>query len=173
MCTNLTKFHLTPKRHSLRWRFWTLGKFLKIQIYLIFFLILLWTRFFQEVCGDIYIYIYYFFLDEVKKRYGIIKISANFEQALGNCEWSNFCLKLPKIAQIYQNLPKDETLKFHQKSIKIPLYRRGNRACFHRLDFQSKNFSYAIFIVKKRPLYVNFSKSLVEIDDFLKVLHLA
>jgi hypothetical protein len=30
------------------------------------------------------------------------------------------------------------------------------RACFHRLDFQSKNFSYAIFIVKKRPLYVNF-----------------
>jgi hypothetical protein len=25
------------------------------------------------------------------------------------------------------------------------------------LDFQSKNLSYAIFIVKKRPLYVNFS----------------
>jgi hypothetical protein len=25
------------------------------------------------------------------------------------------------------------------------------------LDFQSKNFSYAIFIVKKWPLYVNFS----------------
>jgi hypothetical protein len=25
------------------------------------------------------------------------------------------------------------------------------------LDFQSKNVSYAIFIVKKRPLYVNFS----------------
>jgi hypothetical protein len=29
--------------------------------------------------------------------------------------------------------------------------------CFHRLDFQSKNISYAIFIVKKWPLYVNFS----------------
>jgi hypothetical protein len=28
---------------------------------------------------------------------------------------------------------------------------------FHHLDFQSKNFSYAIFIVKKWPLYVNFS----------------
>jgi hypothetical protein len=36
--------------------------------------------------------------------------------------------------------------------------RRSSRACFHRSDFQSKNFSYAIFIVnKKRPLYVNFS----------------
>jgi hypothetical protein len=34
--------------------------------------------------------------------------------------------------------------------------RRGTRACYH-LDFQSKNFSYAIFIVKRRPLYVNFS----------------
>jgi hypothetical protein len=33
----------------------------------------------------------------------------------------------------------------------------GTRACFHHLDFQSKNFSYAIFIIKKRPLYVNFS----------------
>jgi hypothetical protein len=31
------------------------------------------------------------------------------------------------------------------------------RACFHHSDFQSKNFLYAIFIVKKRPLYVNFS----------------
>jgi hypothetical protein len=30
-------------------------------------------------------------------------------------------------------------------------------AYFYRSDFQSKNFSYAIFIVKKRPLYVNFS----------------
>jgi hypothetical protein len=52
------------------------------------------------------------------------------------------------------------------------MYRRGTRACFHRSDFQSKNFSYAIFIVKKRPLYVNFSIPLVEIDDFLKVPHL-
>jgi hypothetical protein len=37
------------------------------------------------------------------------------------------------------------------------MYRRGTRACFHRSDFQSKNFSYAIFIVKNRPLNVNFS----------------
>jgi hypothetical protein len=34
---------------------------------------------------------------------------------------------------------------------------RGTRACICRLDFQSKIFSYAIFIVKKGPLYVNFS----------------
>jgi hypothetical protein len=37
------------------------------------------------------------------------------------------------------------------------MYTRGTGARFHRLDFQSKNFSYVIFIVKKRPLYVNFS----------------
>jgi hypothetical protein len=74
------------------------------------------------------------------------------------------CPKLPKTAQICQNLPKDETLKFYQKSrslyfskIKISTCRGGTRACFYRLDFQSKNFSYAIFIVKEWPLYVNFS----------------
>jgi hypothetical protein len=33
----------------------------------------------------------------------------------------------------------------------------STRACSHRSDFQSKKFSYAIFIVKKWPLYVNFS----------------
>jgi hypothetical protein len=33
----------------------------------------------------------------------------------------------------------------------------GTMACFHRLGFLSKNFSYAIFIIKQRPLYVNFS----------------
>jgi hypothetical protein len=37
------------------------------------------------------------------------------------------------------------------------MYRAGTRACFPRLDFQSKSFSYALLIVKKRPLYVNFS----------------
>jgi hypothetical protein len=52
------------------------------------------------------------------------------------------------------------------------MYRGGSKACFHRLDFQCNNFSYAIFIVKKRPLFVNFSIPLVEIDDFLKVPHL-
>jgi hypothetical protein len=36
----------------------------------------------------------------------------------------------------------------------------GTRACFRHSDFQSKKFSYAIFIVKNRPLYVNFSISL-------------
>jgi hypothetical protein len=29
---------------------------------------------------------------------------------------AQICPKLPKTAKIYQNLPKDETLKFHQKS---------------------------------------------------------
>jgi hypothetical protein len=64
---------------------------------------------------------------------------------------------LPKTAEICHNLPKGETLKYHQKSrfqcfseIKISTCKRGTRACFHCSDFQSKNFSYAIFIVKKR-----------------------
>jgi hypothetical protein len=35
--------------------------------------------------------------------------------------------------------------------------RESTRTCFYSLDFQSKIFSYAIFIVKKRPLYVNLS----------------
>jgi hypothetical protein len=37
------------------------------------------------------------------------------------------------------------------------MYRGSTRACFHHLDFQFKNVAYAIFIVKKRPLYVNLS----------------
>jgi hypothetical protein len=76
---------------------------------------------------------------------------------------AQICPKLPKTAKICQNLPKYETLKFRQKSrfqcfskIKNFMCRGGTRTCFHRLDFQSKNFSYAIFIVKKWPLYVNF-----------------
>jgi hypothetical protein len=52
------------------------------------------------------------------------------------------------------------------------MYRRDTKACFYCLDFQSKNFSYAIFIVKKWPFYMNYNIPLVEIDDFLKVLHL-
>jgi hypothetical protein len=80
---------------------------------------------------------------------------------------------LPKIAKIYQNLPKNETLKYHQKlrfwcfsKKKKSTCRGGTRACFHHLDFQSKNFSYANFIVKKRPLYVNFSIPLCGNDFF-------
>jgi hypothetical protein len=41
---------------------------------------------------------------------------------------------------------------------------------FLPLDFQSKNFSYAIFIVKKRPLFVNFSIPLCG-NNFLATLH--
>jgi hypothetical protein len=85
-------------------------------------------------------------------------------------------------AQNYQNLPKSaqrqnfeippkiEILVFFKK--KKIMCRGSTRAYFHHLDFQSKNFSYAIFIVKKWPLYVNLSIPLVEIDDFLKVPHL-
>jgi hypothetical protein len=46
---------------------------------------------------------------------------------------------------------------FHLGAVDDHINRGGTRACFHHSDFQSKNFSYAIFIVQKRPLYVNFS----------------
>jgi hypothetical protein len=82
--------------------------------------------------------------------------------AASHCQCSKICPKLPKITQICQNLPKvwnsAKKSRFQYFSrIKICTCRRGTRACFHCSDFQSKNFSYAIFIVKKRPLYVNFS----------------
>jgi hypothetical protein len=65
---------------------------------------------------------------------------------------------LPKFAQRrnFEIPPKIKILVFLKK-LKICVCRGGTRACFHHLDFQSKNFSYAIFIVKRRPLYVNFS----------------
>jgi hypothetical protein len=82
-------------------------------------------------------------------------------------------------AQNCQNLPKDEALKYHQKSnfycfseIKISMYRGAIRACFHHLDFQSKNFSYAIYCQKTAFVCEFQAYPLVEIDDFLKVPHL-
>jgi hypothetical protein len=100
-------------------------------------------------------------LDIWFKSYEVFKISA---QVGACCQPMLMQHNLPKTVQSCENLPKDETLKFHQKSrffyfskIKICTCRRGTRACFQCSDFQSKNISYAIFIVKKRPLYVNFS----------------
>jgi hypothetical protein len=47
--------------------------------------------------------------------------------------------------------------------------RRGTKACFHHLDFQSKNF-HMIFLLSKNGLCMWISAYLlVEIDDFLKV----
>jgi hypothetical protein len=83
-----------------------------------------------------------------------LRFQAKLGHAVSHCQCSKICPKLPK----------NETLKFHQKSrfqyfskIKIRKCRGCTRACFHRSDFQSNNFTYAIFIVNKRPLYVNFS----------------
>ena len=80
-----------------------------------------------------------------------------FVHALSHCECSKIYPKLPKFAQ-RQNFeipPKFEILVFSKN--KYSICRWGTRSCFRYLDFQSKNFSYAIFIVKKWPLYVNFS----------------
>jgi hypothetical protein len=66
---------------------------------------------------------------------------------------------LPKTAQICPNLfkignfeipPKIEIFVFSET--KISMHRGGTRACLHRSDFQSKNFSYTIFIVEKNGL---------------------
>jgi hypothetical protein len=56
------------------------------------------------------------------------------------------CPKLPKSAerQNFEIPPKIKILVFFKNK---NLYVRGTRVCFYRLDFQSKNFSYAIFFV--------------------------
>jgi hypothetical protein len=93
-----------------------------------------------------------------------LRFQPKFGHALNHYQCNKICPKLPKTTEICQNLPKDRTLKYYQKSrfqcsqkIKISACRGGTRACFHRSDFQYKNFLYTIFIVKKRPLYLNFS----------------
>jgi hypothetical protein len=50
---------------------------------------------------------------------------------------------------------------------------RGSTKVYaYSLDFQYNNFLYIFFIVKKRPLYVNFNIPLVENDFFFNVPHL-
>ena len=58
------------------------------------------------------------------------------------------CQNLPKSVQRwnFEIPPKIKILVFF-KNLK-EMCRRGTRACFHHLEFQSNNFSYAIFIVK-------------------------
>jgi hypothetical protein len=53
-------------------------------------------------------------LDLWFKSYEVFKISA---QVRACCQPLSMQQNLPKTAQICQNLPKDETLKFRQKSI--------------------------------------------------------
>jgi hypothetical protein len=61
------------------------------------------------------------------------------------------CQKLPKYVQRrnFEILPKIEVLVIFKK--KNSTCRGSIRACFYYLDFQSKNFSYAIYVVKKQP----------------------
>jgi hypothetical protein len=96
-------------------------------------------------------------LDSRFKNYGVLKISALLWAGSQPMSMQQFLPKLPKSAyrQNFEILLKIKILVIFKK--KKSTYRGGTRACFHCLDFQSKNFSYAIFIVKKRPLYVNFS----------------
>ena len=79
------------------------------------------------------------------------------------------CQNLQKSAKLWNTTKKIEILVFLQN--KICTCRRGIGACFHHLDFQSKDSLYVFFIVKKWPLYVNFSIPLAENDFFFNVSH--
>jgi hypothetical protein len=93
-------------------------------------------------------------LDSWFKNYGVLKISALLWAGSQPLLMQQF---LPKIAhRNFEIPPKIEILVFFKKN-KKSTYRGGIRACFRCLDFQSKNFSYAIFIVQKQPFYVNFN----------------
>jgi hypothetical protein len=90
----------------------------------------------------------------------ILRFQPKLGHAGSHCQCSKIYPKLPKFAKICPkmklwNFAKNRDFSFFQK--KILRVEGATRACFHRSDFQSKNFSYAIFIVKKRPLYVNFN----------------
>jgi hypothetical protein len=103
-------------------------------------------------------------LDLRFKSYEVFKISSDLWAC---CQPLPMQQILPKSAQNCQNLPKfAQSWNFEPPpNIGILVFlkkknsscRGSTRACFHRSDFQSNNFSYAIFILKKRPLYVNFS----------------
>jgi hypothetical protein len=51
--------------------------------------------------------------------------------------------------------PKIEILVFLKN--KNSMYRRSTRVYVHHLNLPYNNFLYVFFIVKKRPLYVNFN----------------
>jgi hypothetical protein len=51
--------------------------------------------------------------------------------------------------------PKIEILVFFKNN--TSMYRGSTRVHVYHLDFQYNNFLYVFFIVKKWPLYVNFS----------------
>jgi hypothetical protein len=83
------------------------------------------------------------------------------------------CPKLPKFAKICPkmklwNSTKNQGFSVFSK-IKICTYRGGTRACFHCLDFQSKNFLYAIFIVKNGLCMWISAYPFVQNDVYFKV----
>jgi hypothetical protein len=57
-------------------------------------------------------------------------------------------------------------------NMKNSINRRGTKVCAHSLDFQYNNFLYVFLIVKKQPLYVNFSISPSRKKKILNVPHL-
>jgi hypothetical protein len=92
-------------------------------------------------------------LDSQLENYGVLRISALFWACSQPLHMKQ---NLPKTAQNCPKLPKSAQRRNFEIPPKIEIL-VFKKKCFHCSDFQSKNFSYALFIVKKRPLYVNFS----------------
>ena len=89
-------------------------------------------------------------------------------------KFENTIQKLPKTAQTpvyahlfsksaqnqlnrrnFKNSPKFEIVFF--SGFVFSVGKQGTKARSHRPDFQSNNFLHAFFIIKKGPLYLNFS----------------
>jgi hypothetical protein len=110
-------------------------------------------------------------LDLWFKSYEGFKISSELRAC-----WKPMQQNLPKIAQNCQNLPKDKTLKYHQKlrfecflKIKFCMCRRGIRACFYCPDFNPRIF-HMLFLLSENGLCMWISAyPFVQNDIFFKV----
>jgi hypothetical protein len=91
-----------------------------------------------------------------------LRFQVNFGHSVSHCQCNKIC---PKLLKSVQKQLVQGTLKFQQKlrfwffsKTKTSMCRRGTKACAQCLDFQYKNFLYAFFNVKKKPLYVSFNQ---------------
>jgi hypothetical protein len=81
-----------------------------------------------------------------------LRFQPKLGHAVNHCQCSRICPKMK-----LWNTTKNWDFSVSPK--KNCTCRGGTRVCFYHSNFQSKKFSYAIFILKKQPLYVNFSIS--------------
>jgi hypothetical protein len=97
-----------------------------------------------------------------------LRFQPKFRHAVSHYQYSKFYPKLPKTAKKLAKSAQRRNFEIPPKiEILVSLktknctYRGGTRACFHRSDFQSKNFPYAIFIVKKQTQHTPLWKLMI------------